>query len=90
MQFPVDRDDDIVGAMLLGLGLMTALTTIYLALRPPEPRPQLTDDDEARMRELLRRHGAARLARLLRAAPRQERDVVRDGKSCIAYRVVSG
>ena len=35
-----DRDDDLVGAMLLGLGLMTALTTVYLALRPPEPRPR--------------------------------------------------
>ena len=33
---------------------------------------------------------APRLARLLRPAPRQERGLVRAGKACIAYRVVSG
>ena len=35
------------------MGLLTALTVVYLALRPPEPRPLLTPDDEARMRALL-------------------------------------
>ncbi len=37
--FGKDRDGDIVSAMLLGLGLMTALTTIYLALRPVRAAP---------------------------------------------------
>ena len=30
-----ERVGDLVGAVLLGLGLLTALTTVYLALRPP-------------------------------------------------------
>ena len=48
-----DRLNDFNDFVLTGLGLMTALTTIYLALRSPEPRPELTDADEAAMRALL-------------------------------------
>jgi lysyl-tRNA synthetase, class II len=90
VEFRVDRDNDIVGALLLGLGLMTALTTIYLALRPPEPRPHVTPEDEARMRELLRRHGTR--DSLGYFALRRDKSVLwsDSGKSCIAYRVVSG
>jgi lysyl-tRNA synthetase class 2 len=90
LKFQHARDDDLVSAMLLGLGLMTALTTIYLALRPPEPRPQLTDADEDRMRELLRRHGARDSLGFF--ALRRDKSVLwsDSGKACIAYRVVSG
>ena len=52
-----------------GSGLMTLLTPAYLALRPPEPRPSLTADDEARLRALV--DAARRLARLLQHPPRQ-------------------
>ena len=64
-----------------GMGLLIALTIVYLALRPPEPRPMLTPDDETRMRALL--DGPARwtrFARLLRPAPRQERRLVALGQ----------
>ncbi|HEV7148568.1 MAG TPA: hypothetical protein VGN48_16370, partial [Pedococcus sp.] len=53
LAFTRDRSNDIVGAVLLGLGIMTAFTTIYLVLRPPEPRPELTEDEDVRLRELL-------------------------------------
>jgi lysyl-tRNA synthetase class 2 len=88
--FRVDRDNDIVSAMLLGLGLMTALTTVYLALRPSEPRPHLTADDERRMRDLLRRYGVRDSLGFF--ALRRDKSVVwsESGKACIAYRVVSG
>jgi lysyl-tRNA synthetase class 2 len=80
----------VVGAILLGLGLMTALTTVYLALRPVESRPALSPDDEIRMRELLRRHGARDSLGFF--ALRRDKSVLwsESGKSCIAYRVVSG
>jgi lysyl-tRNA synthetase class 2 len=82
--------DDLVSDALLALGLMTAVTTVYLVLRPPEPRPQLTDEDERRMRALIERHGGR--DSLAYFALRRDKSVVwsPSGKSCIAYRVVSG
>jgi lysyl-tRNA synthetase, class II len=90
LRFVPDRDGDVVGAILLGLGLMTALTTVYLALRPVESRPGLSADDERQMRVLLSRHGARDSLGFF--ALRRDKSVVwsDSGKSCIAYRVVSG
>ncbi len=91
VQFRVDRDDDIVGAMLLGLGLMTALTTIYLALRPPEPRPAAHPRRPGPDARAAPPPGGARLARLSSPCG-ADKSVLwsESGKSCIAYRVVSG
>lgn len=88
LTFRDERATDVEGAVLLGLGLMTALTTIYLALRPPEPRPQLTDAEEATMRMLLERSPDS----LGYFNLRRDKSVVWSvsGKSAIAYRVVSG
>lgn len=88
LTFRDERATDVEGAVLLGLGLMTALTTIYLALRPPEPRPQLTDAEEATMRMLLERSPDS----LGYFNLRRDKSVVwsDSGKSAIAYRVVSG
>ena len=83
-----DRVTDFEGAVLLGLGLMTAVTTIYLALRSPEPRPELTDADEAAMRSLLGRSPDS----LGYFNLRRDKSVVwsDSGKAAVAYRVVSG
>jgi lysyl-tRNA synthetase class 2 len=81
---------DLVGDALLGLGAVTALSTIFLLLRPSTPVPRLDADDEARMRELLTRHGDR--DSLGYFALRRDKSVVWSptGKACIAYRVVSG
>lgn len=86
--FRSERVGDLVGAVLLGLGLLTALTTVYLALRAPEPRPMLTEEDEARMRTLLGRSPDS----LGYFNLRRDKSVVwsESGKAAIAYRVVSG
>ena len=86
--FNDDRAADVEGAVLLGLGLMTILTTIYLALRPQEPRPQLTDAEEATMRVLLE-HNPDSLGYF---NLRRDKSVVwsDSGKAAIAYRVVTG
>jgi len=88
LRFRDERATDFVGAVLLGLGLMTALTTIYLALRPPNPRSELTDADEAAMRSLLQRSPDS----LGYFNLRRDKSVVwsDSGKAAIAYRVVSG
>ncbi len=88
LQFTRDRSTDIVGAMLLGLGMMTTLTPAYLALRSPEPRPELTDEDQERLRALAVRHGDS----LAYFNTRRDKSVIwsSTGKAAIAYRVVSG
>ena len=88
LEFTRDRSADIVGSVLLGLGLMTLLTTVYLALRPQEPTPGLTGDDEGRLRQLMTRHSDS----LSYFNTRRDKSVVwsSSGKSAVAYRVVSG
>ncbi|WP_309050109.1 phosphatidylglycerol lysyltransferase domain-containing protein, partial [Streptomyces sp.] len=79
-----------VGYSLGALGMLTALTTIYLALRPEHPAARLTDDDEARLRALLAQHGGR--DSLGHFALRRDKGVVfsPSGKAAVCYRVVSG
>ncbi|WP_233518015.1 phosphatidylglycerol lysyltransferase domain-containing protein [Streptomyces corynorhini] len=79
-----------VGYSLGALGLLTALTTIYLAFRPEHPAARLTEEDERRLRALLDRHGAR--DSLGHFALRRDKGVVfsPSGKAAVCYRVVSG
>jgi lysyl-tRNA synthetase class 2 len=88
LQFTRDRESDIVGSALLGLGLMTVLTPAYLALRPPEPRPELTAEDEALLRRLLARQDDS----LGYFNTRRDKSVVwsPSRKAGVVHRVVSG
>jgi lysyl-tRNA synthetase, class II len=81
---------DIVYYALLGLGLVTFGTALFLLLRAPRPLPLLTEDDEDQMRELLRREGAR--DSLGYFALRRDKSVVWSStrKACIAYRVTAG
>ena len=88
LQYTRDRTADVVGSMLLALGLMTLLTPVYLALRPPEPRPELTEDDDVRLRALMERHSDS----LAYFNTRHDKSVIwsQSGKAAVCYRVVSG
>ncbi|MEV5105575.1 phosphatidylglycerol lysyltransferase domain-containing protein [Streptomyces massasporeus] len=79
-----------VAFSLGALGLLTAITTIYLAFRPEHPAAQLTEEDEARLRALLDKHG--RRDSLGHFALRRDKAVVfsPSGKAAVTYRVVSG
>ncbi|WP_236246290.1 phosphatidylglycerol lysyltransferase domain-containing protein [Streptomyces sp. CC210A] len=79
-----------VGYSLGALGLLTAITTVYLAFRPEHPVARLTEDDEARLRDLLARHGGR--DSLGHFALRRDKAVVfsPSGKAAVTYRVVSG
>ncbi|AKZ57211.1 putative membrane protein found fused to lysyl-tRNA synthetase like protein [Streptomyces ambofaciens ATCC 23877] len=79
-----------VAFSLGALGLLTAITTIYLAFRPEHPAARLTEDDEARLRTLLARHGGR--DSLGHFALRRDKAVVfsPSGKAAVTYRVVSG
>ncbi|MFB8759230.1 phosphatidylglycerol lysyltransferase domain-containing protein [Streptomyces nigra] len=79
-----------VAFSLGALGWITAVTTIYLAFRPEHPAAHLTEDDEARLRVLLARHGGR--DSLGHFALRRDKAVVfsPSGKAAVTYRVVSG
>jgi lysyl-tRNA synthetase class 2 len=85
-----DRRSDVVVATLASLGALTVVLPGYLALRPAEPRPLMTAEDERRMRELLTRHGDR--DSLGYFALRRDKSVIwsPSGKAAVAYRVVSG
>ncbi|MCX5391480.1 phosphatidylglycerol lysyltransferase domain-containing protein [Streptomyces sp. NBC_00094] len=85
------RDVDwTVGYSLGALGMLTALTTIYLAFRPEHPAARLTHDDETRLRALLDQHGGR--DSLGHFALRHDKGVVfsPSGKAAVCYRVLSG
>jgi lysyl-tRNA synthetase, class II len=90
LQYSSGRVDDLVTFSLLALGLLTVLTTAYLVLRPAEPPARLEPEDEARLRALIAVQG--RRDSLGYFALRRDKSVIWSptGKSCIAYRVVSG
>ena len=79
-----------VGFSLGALGLLTAVTTVYLALRPEHPAARLTQEDEVRLRALLDKHGGR--DSLGHFALRRDKAVVfsPSGKAAVTYRVVSG
>ncbi|WP_436757176.1 phosphatidylglycerol lysyltransferase domain-containing protein [Streptosporangium sp. V21-05] len=85
-----ERTADLVYYSLLGLGALTAVTTLYLVLRPERPVAELDPEQEKTVRELLARHGAR--DSLGYFALRRDKSVVFSptGKAVIAYRVVSG
>ncbi|MGF1427839.1 phosphatidylglycerol lysyltransferase domain-containing protein [Kitasatospora sp. LaBMicrA B282] len=85
-----DRIGDVVGYSLAGLGLLTAVSTAYLLLRPEKPEPELTADEEVRVRALLERHGER--DSLGYFALRRDKSVLFSptGKAAISYRVISG
>ncbi|WP_306335681.1 phosphatidylglycerol lysyltransferase domain-containing protein [Streptomyces sp. KL118A] len=90
---PVDyygRTSWTVGFSLGALGMLTALTTIYLAFRPEHPAARLTEDDETKLRALLDKHGSR--DSLGHFALRRDKGVVfsPSGKAAVTYRVVSG
>ncbi|MFD0889146.1 phosphatidylglycerol lysyltransferase domain-containing protein, partial [Streptosporangium algeriense] len=84
------RTADLVYFSLAGLGLLTAVTTAYLALRPERPVAELSPEQERTVREMLARHGAR--DSLGYFALRRDKSVIfsPSGKAVIAYRVVAG
>ncbi|MEY9847606.1 phosphatidylglycerol lysyltransferase domain-containing protein [Streptacidiphilus sp. MAP5-3] len=85
-----DRTGDLVYYSLAGLGLFTAVSTAWLALRPSKPVARLDASEEQRVRELLVKHGVR--DSLGYFALRRDKSVIFSptGKAAVAYRVVSG
>ncbi len=90
IQWYPEARGDLFAIMTSGLGIFTLLVTVYLFLRPAEPRARLGRADAARVRELLVKHGDR--DSLGYFALRDDKSVIwsATGKACVCYRVVSG
>ncbi|MCO6000056.1 phosphatidylglycerol lysyltransferase domain-containing protein [Actinoallomurus rhizosphaericola] len=88
--FVSERRNDLFGLILGSLGLFTGGTTAFLFLRPAEPAPSLSAEDEERIRALLSRQGHR--DSLGYFSLRRDKSVIWSptGKACVTYRVVSG
>lgn len=82
------RFEDFITDVLLGLGIVTVLVPIVLALRSPRPLPHLSDEDDACMRALL----SVSADSLGYFNLRKDKSVLwsDSGKAAVAYRVVGG
>ncbi|HEV2451168.1 MAG TPA: phosphatidylglycerol lysyltransferase domain-containing protein [Streptosporangiaceae bacterium] len=90
VQFVPEYRNDLFDVLTSALGLVTLIITVYLFLRPAEPKARLRERDAARIRQLLACHGER--DSLGYFALRHDKSVVWSptGKACVCYRVVSG
>ncbi|MGH3216365.1 MAG: phosphatidylglycerol lysyltransferase domain-containing protein [Trebonia sp.] len=90
VQWASDARGDLYQLLTTALGLFTLVVTVYLFLRPAQPRARLGAADATRIRELLARQGDR--DSLGYFALRNDKNVIwsPSGKSCVCYRVVSG
>ncbi len=88
--FVSDGRSDSYHVLTSVLGLFTVVVTLYVFLRPAEPKARLSAADADRIRTLLDRHGDR--DSLGYFALRTDKSVIWSptGKACVGYRVVSG
>ena len=90
VQWVPEARGDLFNILTSALGFFTLIVTVYLFLRPAEPRARLGLADAVRVRELLGKHGDR--DSLGYFALRDDKSVIWSptGKACVCYRVVSG
>ena len=88
--FTMVKTQERVENLLLGLGLLIAVTTLFRALRPLERIAHMSAEDKAAMSELISRYPSE--DSLAYFALRDDKDVIwaKNGKAAIAYSVVNG
>ena len=90
VQWTSEGRGDLYHLLTSALGLFTLIVTVYLFLRPAQPRARLGMADAAGIRALLARHGHR--DSLGYFALRNDKSVIwsPSGKACVCYRVASG
>lgn len=88
--FTMVKTQERVENLLLGLGLLIAVTTLFRALRPLERIAHMSAEDKAAMSELISRYPSE--DSLAYFALRDDKDVIwaKNGKAAIAFSVVNG
>ncbi|MEU0462810.1 phosphatidylglycerol lysyltransferase domain-containing protein [Amycolatopsis sp. NPDC006131] len=89
-EFHVEWMDDLTATVGLLFGLGAVLLAAYFLLRSAEPAPHLSEDEKARLKALLDKHGAR--DSLGYFALRDDKFVVfsKTGKAAVTYRVIAG
>jgi lysyl-tRNA synthetase, class II len=90
VQWVSDGRSDLYHLLTSVLGLFTLIVTVYLFLRPAQPRARLGAADQRKIRDLLARYGDR--DSLGYFALRDDKSVIwsPSGKSCVCYRVQAG
>jgi lysyl-tRNA synthetase, class II len=90
VQWLSDNRGDSYHLLTSALGLFTLVVTVYLFLRPAQPRARLATADAEKIRALLVKQGER--DSLGYFALRNDKSVIwsPSGKSCVCYRVVAG
>ena len=90
VSFVSEGRSDLYYLLTSALGLFTLIVTIYLFLRPAQPRARLSEANSVRIRGLLAKQGDR--DSLGYFALRDDKNVIWSptGKACVCYRVVSG
>jgi lysyl-tRNA synthetase, class II len=90
ISFASDGHGDTYHLLTTVLGIFTLVVTLYVFLRPAEPKARLSAADAEGIRKLLSKHGDR--DSLGYFALREDKSIIWSptGKACIGYRVVSG
>lgn len=90
VRFISHREQDIFDYSMAGLGLITVIAPILTLLQPSPPKPQMSQEDENGLRDLLEEFGDRDSVGYF--ALREDKSVVWSNtrKAAITYRVVSG
>ena len=90
VRFISHREQDIFDYSMAGLGLITVMAPILTLLQPSPPKPRMSEEDEAGLRELLGEFGDRDSVGYF--ALREDKSVVWSStrKAAITYRVVGG
>lgn len=88
LEFPRDYSSNVTEFALNSLGALTALLTFVALLRPARKAPQLSADDEGRLRDLLARFGSRDSLGYFALRGDKTAIFCASGKAAVVYRVV--
>ncbi|MEI6811751.1 MAG: phosphatidylglycerol lysyltransferase domain-containing protein [Actinomycetes bacterium] len=90
LRFVSNREQDVFGIAMLGLGILNLIAPILALLQPSPPKSLLSNEDEEKLRGLINNFGER--DSIAYFALREDKSVIwsSTGKAAVTYRVVSG
>ncbi len=90
LRFVSNREQDIFGIVMIGLGILNILAPVLALLQPSPPKPQMSREDEISLRALVNEFGARDSVGYF--ALREDKSILwsKNRKVAITYRVVGG
>lgn len=90
LRFISNREQDVFGIAMLGLGILNLVAPILALLQPSPPKSMLSDKEEEKLRGLINNFGER--DSIAYFALREDKSVIwsSTGRAAVTYRVVSG